>query len=505
MSEKDLLDKYSEERECDYKDEHYKVRDNGSVFRLPKNGKVRQLDSQWTFGKKNEKKGYMTIGGHIVHIIVATAFYGSHDSKKYVVDHIDTNRCNNRSDNLRWVTKLENILLNETTRKKIEYLCGSVWAFLENPSLLKGHEADDPNFGWMRTVTKEESENTLKRWKSLQERPRKPSLGNPMGEWMFTKPQEHINDGFKMDYQDDSVQNSQDSFHVTRMIGKEKRKKEIKEHNDDVKKWGKEIIPIIKSFSETKGWFFQSDVKNDRWKADILMSDGKNTIAFKLLRRTNKIAEEDGVMKEDGVTCYWLIGKPEFSFNREGTLNPVFLFTKEDSGFKVTISDMYKCSLEDFISAAMNRKLNVDKEIIVKSIKVRFVQEECWKCGAKHFIYIVSRLICDEGEIQNTYNYFTDERVDEFDSNVHKSVCAYLNEHPELNYDFGEIKERNSNMVGSSYLSFGCPKCDAIFGGHYLSKEITNEMLRSDDEDMNIIKLEEPGIKIKYMHWIIAK
>ena len=31
-----LLDTYTEERECDYRDRHYRVRDNGSVLRLPK-------------------------------------------------------------------------------------------------------------------------------------------------------------------------------------------------------------------------------------------------------------------------------------------------------------------------------------------------------------------------------------------------------------------------------------------------------------------------------------
>ncbi|MBQ5790819.1 MAG: HNH endonuclease, partial [Thermoguttaceae bacterium] len=34
----------------------------------------------------------------------ATAFYGAHDPTKFVVDHKDTNRCNNRVENLRWFT-----------------------------------------------------------------------------------------------------------------------------------------------------------------------------------------------------------------------------------------------------------------------------------------------------------------------------------------------------------------------------------------------------------------
>ena len=56
---KDQIDIFEKESECDYKGEHYSVRDNGAVMRHPKNGhRPRPLDNIWTFGKKNEKKGY---------------------------------------------------------------------------------------------------------------------------------------------------------------------------------------------------------------------------------------------------------------------------------------------------------------------------------------------------------------------------------------------------------------------------------------------------------------
>lgn len=66
-----------------------------------KESRPRKLDNVWNFGEKNEKTGYTTAGTARVHIIVATAFHGENDSKKLVVDHIDTNRCNNRAENLR--------------------------------------------------------------------------------------------------------------------------------------------------------------------------------------------------------------------------------------------------------------------------------------------------------------------------------------------------------------------------------------------------------------------
>ena len=133
-----MIDDYNEVKECVYKDEHYSVRNNGAIFRHKREGrKMRIDDERWTFGIKNSKTGYMMLGQHRVHIIVATAFLGARDSKVYVVDHKDTNRCNNRVENLRWFTKLENALNNEITRNKIICICGSIEAFVENPSILR--------------------------------------------------------------------------------------------------------------------------------------------------------------------------------------------------------------------------------------------------------------------------------------------------------------------------------------------------------------------------------
>jgi len=72
-----------------------------------------------------------------IHRIVATAFHGEPPNPQYVIDHIDTNRRNNRAENLRWVTRLENVLLNPVTRNKIEFLCGSIEAFEWQPQNLE--------------------------------------------------------------------------------------------------------------------------------------------------------------------------------------------------------------------------------------------------------------------------------------------------------------------------------------------------------------------------------
>ena len=179
---KDPIDEYAEERTCEYKGEQYKVRDNGAVMRLPKGTRSRKDDNRWTFGEKH-KDGYMYFNSQIrIHQVVATAFYG-YQGKHLVVDHIDTNRCNNRPENLRWVTRLENALNNPITRKKIINICGSIEAFLESPSIIR-EKALPQKYEWMRTVSKEEAANcrkNLERWAKEDG----VSKGGGIGEWIY--------------------------------------------------------------------------------------------------------------------------------------------------------------------------------------------------------------------------------------------------------------------------------------------------------------------------------
>lgn len=190
MMETFAINHYSEEKSCEFKGRRYLARDNGAVFRFPKDGsQPSKLDNVWTFGIKSQKIGYMIFTGNIrVHQIVCTAFHGPAPEPNMVVDHIDTNRCNNRPENLRWLTRLENALNNPATRKKIIYLCGSVEAFIENPAIIRA-KALPPNVDWMRTVTKEESAKCKKHIDSWtkEDKPQGESTGKGIGEWIFSE------------------------------------------------------------------------------------------------------------------------------------------------------------------------------------------------------------------------------------------------------------------------------------------------------------------------------
>lgn len=180
-----FINQFEKEIQCLYKEELYSVRDNGSIFRhARKNKPKRKYDDQWTLGAPT-KNGYLTIAGEAVHRIVATAFLGESPTPEHVIDHIDTNRKNNRPENLRWLTRLENILNNPITIKKIKFLCGSIEAFIDDPSILRTYISVNPNFEWMRAVTPQEAKNAWQNLKNWSEKEDPSIKSGVIGEWIY--------------------------------------------------------------------------------------------------------------------------------------------------------------------------------------------------------------------------------------------------------------------------------------------------------------------------------
>jgi hypothetical protein len=155
-----LLDHYVNEVEVEYEGETYLVRDNGAVCRKSRQGRHRRsLDEVWAFGREGKHDRYMSVGSRKVHRIVAFAFLGSPPSGKHVVDHIDRDRTNNRVENLRWLSPLENLIRHPGFRKRIISAYGSLEDFFEHPSEPMN---PDSSIDWLRSITKEDVERARK-------------------------------------------------------------------------------------------------------------------------------------------------------------------------------------------------------------------------------------------------------------------------------------------------------------------------------------------------------
>lgn len=120
----------------------YEVSNYGRVKR---NGKL--------YKPNESKNGYYRVGFCLVHRLVAEYFIPNPENKP-CVDHIDTDKHNNRADNLRWCTYSENLQNPITKSRRIgqNHKMSDYWYKINKESHQNINKADkNPAFGhkWM--------------------------------------------------------------------------------------------------------------------------------------------------------------------------------------------------------------------------------------------------------------------------------------------------------------------------------------------------------------------
>ena len=90
-----------------------------------------------------------------------------------------------------------------------------------------------------------------------------------------------------------------------------------------------------------------------------------------------------------------------------------------------------------------------------------------------------------------------------FHPDIVRKIKEYVNSDSGKHLPMGEIKERYSGMVGHSYMSFGCCKCDAIFGDYYVKEAILFSRTYSEDvvDRMEIEVDAEETMQEIFPHW----
>lgn len=218
----------------------------------------------------------------------------------------------------------------------------------------------------------------------------------------------------------------------------------------------------IVSGCESVGWSAQTEASGDGWRADVLASRGDARVAFEV----QWSAQDEATTRErqrryaaDGVRGCWLYRGEVAAPSRE---LPLFAL-KPNAGRATVVHAGHELEVREFVARLLTRRVRFVESGRVKR-RVNFITMDCWRCDkAAHIFFAEQRSVCG-------HRVFDD--VDAFDRDVLARVDSWLNSAGRGAVEIGAIKRRYSKTVGRSYLSFGCPRCDALFGDFFIGDAV---------------------------------
>ena len=222
------------------------------------------------------------------------------------------------------------------------------------------------------------------------------------------------------------------------------------------------------------------------WRADVYVEANGQKYAFEVQvtpQSLRKTYERQAKYIRDGITCCWLFERESRNMKEEFEELPLFKFVQTpNGGFEVSLKGRKTLLLMDFVRDFINNRIRFCHHVKRSPlIDVKFIQMDCWSCGTVNYIYHVWPLksTCNAELMYDDNLWESDKFV--FHPEIVKKVKEYVNSDSGKHLPMGEIKERYSGMVGHSYMSFGCCKCDAIFGDFYVREAILDSWYNEED------------------------
>ena len=212
------------------------------------------------------------------------------------------------------------------------------------------------------------------------------------------------------------------------------------------------------------------------WRADVYVSNNDKPIAFEVQlspQSLKKTLERQSKYIRDGVIGCWFFENPISKLNEERPDLPLFFVEdKEDSKLLVNLGDRRKIELHVFLENFITNNIqfkSLAKTKTIQTVNLVFYEMECWKCHElNHLFYVKSPFSSScNAKIQPDEALWESNSV-EYRPEIIELAEKFIESRKDLNLKLGQIKKRYSKTVEDSYTSFGCYKCDSIFGDWYV-------------------------------------
>lgn len=233
------------------------------------------------------------------------------------------------------------------------------------------------------------------------------------------------------------------------------------------------IQEMISSACNDLGYKSKQEYRGDGWRADVCIPEKK--IAFEIQispQSLNRTLLRQQKYRESGYHGCWLFENPVAKLNEERPDLPLFYVEEINEVLYVNLGDRRKLSLNEFLRNYLSEKIQFKSVARTKRIqRVRFVfyKMECWKCGEMNYSYFVDTPFYSacNAKIKPEEALWGSNSM-EYRPEIIEVARKFIELNSGLGWKLGEIKKRYSNTVGDSYTSFGCHKCDSIFGDFYV-------------------------------------
>ena len=234
-----------------------------------------------------------------------------------------------------------------------------------------------------------------------------------------------------------------------------------------------QVVNICRNF----GFDAMPEYRGKDWRADVLAVKDDNRFAFEIqispqsLRRTlNRQAK----YMRDGIVGCWFFEKAPSKLTNERRDLPLFCINKQsdNSAFLVSLGGRRQLSLSEFLKQFLNggiRFCQVARTKHEQLLRLVFYEMKCWKCEATNHLYYVDIpfLSACNAKIRPDEAMWESNKV-EYRPEIIKLARDFVNSEDGSFLNLGEIKRRFSKTIEDAYISFGCYKCDSIFGDWFV-------------------------------------
>jgi hypothetical protein len=138
----------------------------------------------------------------------------------------------------------------------------------------------------------------------------------------------------------------------------------------------------------------------------------------------------------------------------------------------VNLGNRRKIDLQTFLKNFISNNIQFKSVAKTKNkqlVDLVFYEMDCWKCGAlNHLFYVDTPFYSSCNAKIYVGEALWESSNIEYRPEIVELAKKFIESRPDLGLSLGQIKERYSKTVDHSYVSFGCHKCDSIFGDWYV-------------------------------------